>query len=107
MGMPYNAAGHEGEQANATRRFAAHLADAIAPIPLYLWDERFTTGEAKLRMLDGVGAGGGAAEHSVDAVAAAVILEDFFGGEYASAECVACSARKRTPEVASITTTSP
>ena len=78
LGMPYNSSGGEGEQATVTRKFAAKLADAVAPRPVFLWDERFSSAEAKMRMNRGRGAARG---ESLDAVAAAVILEDFFGAE--------------------------
>ena len=82
LGMPYNSTGGEGEQAAVTRAFASCLADAVAPRPLFLWDERFSSQTASLRMNNGKGAARG---QSVDAQAAAVILEDFFGAEEADA----------------------
>ena len=75
LGMPYNSSGGEGEQANITRVFASLLADAVYPRPVFLWDERFSSQEASMRMNKGRGAAIG---ERVDAVAAAVILEDFF-----------------------------
>ena len=72
LGMPLNTAGEEGEQANVTRTFASMLAFAAAPLPVFLWDERFSTAEARLRMTAS-GTGG-----ALDAVAATVILEEFF-----------------------------
>ena len=78
LGMPYNSSGGEGEQANITKVFAAKLADAVFPRPLFLWDERFSSAEASMRMNNGRGAGRG---ERVDAVAAAVILEDFFNAD--------------------------
>ena len=78
LGMPYNSDGEEGDQANITRAFATVLADAVAPRPVFLWDERFSSAEAQTRMNGGRGATRGQA---LDAVAAAVILEDFFAAE--------------------------
>ena len=78
LGMPYNSSGGEGEQAIVTREFATHLANAVAPRPVFLWDERFSSSVASTRMHGGKGAVRG---ESVDAVAAAVILEDFFAAE--------------------------
>ena len=75
LGMPYNSSGGEGEQANSTRVFASMLADAVYPRPVFLWDERFSSQVASMRMNKGKGATRG---ERVDAVAAAVILEDFF-----------------------------
>jgi putative Holliday junction resolvase len=73
LGMPLNAAGEEGEQANVTRTFASTLALAAAPLPVFLWDERFSTAEARLRMTAYASTAG-----ALDAVAATVILENFF-----------------------------
>lgn len=78
LGMPYNSSGGEGEQANVTRAFAAKLADAVAPCPVFLWDERFSSAEATMRMNGGRGAKSG---DMLDAVAAAVILETFFAAD--------------------------
>jgi putative Holliday junction resolvase len=83
LGMPYNSSGGEGEQAIITRAFGTILAQEAAPMPVYLWDERFSSAEASMRMNQGFGASVG---ESVDAVAAAIILEEFFDGDHASAE---------------------
>ena len=82
LGMPYNSSGGEGEQAVVTREFATYLADAVAPRPVFLWDERFSSAEASIRMHGGKGAARG---EVIDAVAAAVILEDFFAADDALA----------------------
>lgn len=78
VGMPYNSTGGEGEQAVITRKFAAVLADRVAPSPVFLWDERFSSAEASMRMNGGRGASKG---EVLDAVAAAVILDDFFAAD--------------------------
>lgn len=75
VGIPLNATGGEGEQAEVTRVFATLLAARAAPRPVFLWDERFSSAEASIRMHQGSGAAPGEA---LDAVAAAVILESFF-----------------------------
>ena len=49
LGMPLNSTGGEGEQATVTREFARVLAAAAAPLPVFLWDERFSTFEARGR----------------------------------------------------------
>ena len=82
LGMPYNSSGGEGEQAAITRAFATHLANAVVPRPVFLWDERFSSAEASMRMNGGRGAARGQA---LDAHAAAVILEDFFDADDAAA----------------------
>ena len=81
LGMPLNSTGGEGEQATVTREFARVLAAAAAPLPVFLWDERFSTFEARGRAAT--------ATHGVDAVAAAVILEEFFDADCRDCECVA------------------
>ncbi|EOD18937.1 hypothetical protein EMIHUDRAFT_451280 [Emiliania huxleyi CCMP1516] len=86
LGMPYNSSGGEGEQAVATRRFGELLAREAAPRPVYLWDERFSSAEASMRANAGDGAAHG---QSIDDVAAAIILEEFFEGDFASAELIA------------------
>jgi putative Holliday junction resolvase len=78
VGMPYNSSGGEGEQAVVTRQFASILADVVAPRPVFLWDERFSSAEASMRMHAGRGAGPG---EPIDAIAAAIILEDFFAAD--------------------------
>jgi len=80
LGMPLNSTGGEGEQATVTREFARVLAAAAAPLPVFLWDERFSTFEARGRAAT--------ATHGVDAVAAAVILEEFFDADCRDCECV-------------------
>lgn len=47
LGMPYNSSGGEGEQAQITLQFATVLADAVAPHPVFLWDERFSSAEVR------------------------------------------------------------
>jgi len=43
VGMPAGLSGQEGKAAAAAREFAAALADQVAPTPVRLVDERFTT----------------------------------------------------------------
>lgn len=83
VGMPFNSTGGEGEQAAITRKFAAILADIVGTRPVFLWDERFSSAEAKMRMNGGRGAARG---EFIDAVAAAVILDDFFAADEALSE---------------------
>jgi len=97
LGMPYNSTGGEGEQAAITRAFALKLADAVSPKPVFLWDERFSSAEASMRMNGGVGAASGEA---LDAVAAAVILEDFFGAEGDALKRAPCVLSTRPPPAA-------
>jgi len=97
LGMPYNSSGGEGEQAVITREFGVVLAREAAPLPVYLWDERFSSAEASMRMNQGIGASMG---ESVDSVAAAIILETFFDGDFASAEWIPAPPREARDVVA-------
>lgn len=45
VGLPLTADGGEGESAARARRFAERLAAAL-PVPVHLWDERYTSQEA-------------------------------------------------------------
>jgi putative Holliday junction resolvase len=45
VGLPLTADGREGESAQRARRFAERLA-AFLPVPVELWDERYTSQEA-------------------------------------------------------------
>src|ERR1700735_1353084 len=75
VGLPTSRSGREGAAAVAARRFAAELAGRLAPVPVRLVDERFTTTQAH----DALRAGGKdsrARRGTVDAAAAAVLLQD-------------------------------
>jgi putative pre-16S rRNA nuclease len=43
VGLPTSLSGREGRAAAAAREFAARLATRLAPLPVRLFDERFTT----------------------------------------------------------------
>jgi len=45
VGLPLTADGREGEAAERARRFAERLGQAV-PVPVELWDERYTSQEA-------------------------------------------------------------
>jgi putative holliday junction resolvase len=66
VGLPLSLAGGDSAQTRETRAFAARLAGA-APVPVELYDERFTTSLA-------VQAGGTAA---LDSRAAAILLDEW------------------------------
>jgi putative Holliday junction resolvase len=85
LGLPRGASGEETEMERETRAFGAALQNALrqanAAVEIEWWDERFTTAQVlKSLRLAGVSqktareAGG---ERSLDARAAAVILQDF------------------------------
>ena len=64
---PISLSGKDSAQTRETRAFAARLAAAIAPVPIELYDERFTTSLAAMAP--------GAA--SLDSRAAAVLLDEW------------------------------
>jgi putative pre-16S rRNA nuclease len=74
VGLPLNADGSEGQQARRARNFAL-VAERVIGLPVTLWDERLSTREAEAI----VRAQGRTRRRRVDldAVAAAVILQDY------------------------------
>ena len=46
VGLPWSLSGREGPAASAAKQFAADLATRVAPLPVRLVDERFTTATA-------------------------------------------------------------
>ncbi len=73
VGLPISMDGTEGRQAAWVRDYSAELAAAL-DLPLHLWDERLTTEEA----VDIMHAQGKRPSKDwIDAVAAAVILQNF------------------------------
>jgi putative holliday junction resolvase len=74
VGLPVSLSGREGVAAAAARSFAAELAGRLAPIPVRLVDERFTTTQAHEALRRG-GKDSRARRDTVDAAAAAVLLQ--------------------------------
>ncbi len=76
VGRPLTLRGEVGPQAQRVERYAQSLAEVL-PVPLRLWDERYSTAFAEdvLRQTRRKGRAGDRGE--VDAVAAAVILQGF------------------------------
>ncbi len=74
VGLPTSLSGREGPAAAGARNFAADLAEHLAPIPVRLVDERFTTTEAH-GALRRSGKDSRARRPVVDAAAAAVLLQ--------------------------------
>lgn len=74
VGLPLNADGSEGRQARRAHDFA-RVAERVCGVPVTLWDERLSTREAESI----VRAQGGSVRRrqDVDAIAAAVILQDY------------------------------
>nr|WP_290666547.1 Holliday junction resolvase RuvX [Ardenticatena sp.] len=86
VGLPLNADGSEGEQAAQSRAFAEALA-AQTDIPVFLWDERYTSQDAQQQMI-AAGTTQKARREKLDAVAAAVMLEHYFARQGTGAERV-------------------
>jgi putative Holliday junction resolvase len=74
VGLPVNMDGSEGPMARHARNFAARLAQALA-VEVKLQDERLSSIEAEKRL--GGAVRRGKKKHAIDAVAAAVILENY------------------------------
>lgn len=74
-GLPLNADGTEGEQAEKTRRFAAALAESTS-LPVEWEDERFTTLQARETQIAG-GVRRDRRKKTVDSIAASYILEGY------------------------------
>ncbi|HYG70779.1 MAG TPA: Holliday junction resolvase RuvX [Actinomycetota bacterium] len=75
VGHPLLLSGDEGERAHLAERFADALR-SVLPVPVELHDERLSTVEAD-RALRATGASGRERRRTVDASAAAVILQAF------------------------------
>jgi putative holliday junction resolvase len=82
-GLPTSLSGREGQAAAAARTFAASLADRVAPVPVRLVDERFTTTAAHDALRQG-GKDSRARRDVVDAAAAAVLLQSALDTERGS-----------------------
>ncbi|SRR5579875_1891729 len=83
VGLPTSLSGREGTAAVAARSFAAGLARRLAPVPVRLVDERLTTAEAHAALRRG-GKDSRARRASVDAAAAAVLLQAALDAERAT-----------------------
>jgi putative holliday junction resolvase len=83
VGLPTSLSGREGSAAAGARQFAADLAARLAPIPVRLVDERFTTTQAHDALRRG-GRDGRARRQVVDAAAAAVLLQSALDAERAT-----------------------
>ena len=83
VGLPRSLSGGEGPAAAKTRAWAARLAAALAPVPVRLVDERFTTISAAAMLRDR-GVKGHAQRAVVDQAAAVVILQQALDTERAT-----------------------
>jgi putative holliday junction resolvase len=85
VGLPTSLSGGEGLAAEGARSFAADLAGRVAPIPVRLVDERFTTTEAHRALRRG-GRDSRARRPVVDAAAAALLLQSALDAERATGQ---------------------
>ncbi len=83
VGLPINMDGTRGPSAQAAARFAGRLRHAV-PAEVQLWDERLTTWEAEQQMIES-GLPPERRRELRDAVAAAVILQDYLNNRRDSA----------------------
>ena len=79
VGYPRSLDGMAGAQAKRVECYTADLAKALT-VPVLLWDERFSTVIAE-RLMRQAGLGGDKKRERVDAVAAAVILQDYLDSD--------------------------
>jgi len=75
VGLPKTLRGEEGPQAQRVRRYAIELQAALN-LPIDFWDERFSTAEAR----DLIIGHALTRKNEIDAIAAAVILQDYLDG---------------------------
>jgi putative Holliday junction resolvase len=80
VGLPTGLSGHEGSSAADARKFAAALAGRVAPTPVRLVDERFTTVMAHDALRSG-GRDSRARRSVVDKAAAALLLQGALDAE--------------------------
>lgn len=80
VGLPISLSGREGPAAAGVREFTQRLADALAPVPVLLVDERHTTTGAH-RMLHQAGRPGRQHRTVVDRTAAAILLQTVLDAE--------------------------
>jgi putative holliday junction resolvase len=83
VGLPLNMDGSEGRQAAWVRDYSAALAETLA-VPVHFWDERLTSEEAEgiVRARGGSHRGKSTVKGTLDAVAAAVILQSYLDSRY-------------------------
>lgn len=81
IGLPTGLGGQEGPQARAVRAFAARLAPLL-DVPLAFQDERYTTAQAE-RILIERGLSRERRRERIDAVAAAILLQDYLDAKRA------------------------
>lgn len=80
VGLPTSLSGQAGQAAIGARAFAAELADLVAPVPVRLVDERFTTTLAHSALRAG-GRDSKQRRFTVDKAAAALLLQSALDSE--------------------------
>ena len=80
VGLPLQLDGVEGKRAASTRRFIDDFLKEFGPIEVIYQDERYTTIEAKDRLL-AMGYKTQKIEQMIDAMSAVIILEDYLRKE--------------------------
>lgn len=85
VGLPIGLAGREGKSAADGRAFAGALAARLAPVPVRLVDERFTTVLAHAALQQS-GIGSKARRLAVDKAAAATLLQGALDAERSTGE---------------------
>lgn len=85
VGLPVGLAAREGAAAAAAREYADAVAARVAPVPVRLVDERLSTVQAQ-RGMHAAGHTTRSARSSVDAAAAAVILQSALDTERATGQ---------------------
>ncbi len=83
VGLPINMDGTHGPAAQTATRFAGRLRHAV-PAEVQLWDERLTTWEAEQQMIES-GLSPERRRELRDAVAAAVLLQDYLNSHRSAA----------------------
>jgi putative Holliday junction resolvase len=79
VGLPASMSGREGPQAADVRAYAEELAAALA-LPITYWDERLTSTMAHRSLVDS-GARRSKRREQIDAVAAAIMLQNYLDAE--------------------------
>ena len=83
VGLPRTLSGTDGAAADLARDYARHVARRVAPVTVRLVDERLSTVEAA-RGLRSAGVSAKAGRGTIDAAAAAVILQHALDAERAT-----------------------
>ncbi|MEA4912127.1 MAG: Holliday junction resolvase RuvX [Oscillospiraceae bacterium] len=76
VGLPLNMNGSEGARAEKCRKVASLVQNILPDVPVRLWDERSTTKTA-IQYMNETDTRGKKRKQTIDAAAAAIILESF------------------------------